>query len=54
MKEDHKLARLDVRLVVLVDSGMLVQNRSDSLLLVSVRTEQDLDPSLVELKGVGR
>ena len=50
MKEVHKLARLDVRLVVSVDSGMLVQNGSESLLIVSVKTEQDLDPSLVELK----
>ena len=50
MKEVHKLARLDVRLVVSVDSSMLVQNGSESLLIVSVKTEQDLDPSLVKLK----
>ena len=50
MKEDHKLARLDVRLVVSMDSSMLVQDGSESLLIVSVKTEQDLDPSLVELK----
>ena len=50
MKEVHKLAMMDVRLVVSVDSGMLVQNGSESLLKVSVKTEQDLDPYLVELK----
>ena len=39
-----------MRLVVYVDSGMLVQNGSESLLIVSVKTEQDLGPSLVELE----
>ena len=54
MKEVPKLARLDVRLVVSVDSDMLVQNGSESLLIVSVETEQDMDPSLVKIEEVGR
>ena len=47
MKEDHKLARLDVRLVVSMDSSMLVQNGSEKSLVVEVKSKQDLDPSLV-------
>ena len=47
MKEDHKLAGLDVRLVVSMDSSMLVQNGSEKSLVVDMKSKQDLDPSLV-------
>jgi len=41
VKEDHKLARLDVRLVVSMDSSMLVQNGSEKSLVVEVKSKQD-------------
>ena len=50
VNEVHKMARMDVRLVISVDSSMLVQNGSESLLIVSGKTDQYLDPSLVKLK----
>ena len=50
MKEVHRLVRLGVKLLGPMEGGMLVQNRSESSLVVDVKSKQDLDPSLVELK----
>ena len=50
VKEVHRLARLGVKLLGTMEGGMLVQNGSESSLLVDVKSKQDLDPSLVELK----
>src|SRR5688572_31719175 len=50
VKEVHRLARLGVKLLGTMDGGMLVQNGSESSLIVDVKSKQDLDPTLVELK----
>ena len=50
VKEVHRLARLGVKLLGNIDGGMLVQNGSESSLIVDVKSKQDLDPTLLELK----
>ena len=50
VKEVHRLARLSVKLLGTIDGGMLVQNGSESSLIVDVKSKQDLDPTLVELE----
>ena len=39
-----------MKLLGTMDGGMLVQNGSESSLVVDVKSKQDLDPTLVELK----
>src|SRR5688572_23431403 len=50
VREVHRLARLGVRLVDSSDGGMVVQNGSESSLMMDVNAKQDMDPSLVDLK----
>lgn len=48
--ELHHLTCLGVRLINLSDGGVLVPNGAESSLMVEVKTKQDIDPTLVELK----
>ena len=50
VKEVHRLGRLGMKPLGTMDGGMLVQNGSESTLIVDVKSKQDLDPTLVELK----
>src|SRR5687767_907514 len=50
VKEVHRLARLGVRLLGVMEGSTLVQNGSESSLVADVKSKQDLDSSLVELK----
>jgi len=50
-KDVHRLALLGVSLTNTSDGGMIVQNRSESSLVVKVKKKQDSDPILLELKG---
>ena len=52
VKDVHRLARLGVRLMIISDSGVTVQNGSESSLVVEVKEKQESDPILLELKGV--
>jgi len=47
----HQHALLGVSLTNTSDGGMIVQNRSESSLVVKVKKKQDSDPILLELKG---
>ena len=47
VKVVHSLARFGVKLLGSMDGGMLVQNGSESSLIVDVKSKQDLDPTLV-------
>ena len=51
MKDVHRLTRLGVRLMRISDSGVTVQNGSESSLVVEVKEKQDSDPILLELKN---
>ena len=50
VKDVHRLARLGVRLMSILDSGVTVQNREELSLVVEVKENQDSDPILLELK----
>ncbi|KAH0706397.1 hypothetical protein KY285_010896 [Solanum tuberosum] len=50
-KDVHRLARLGVRLMSISDSGVTVQNGSESSLVVEVKEKKESDPILFELKG---
>ena len=50
-KDVHKLAHLGVCLMSISDSGVTVQNRAKSSLVVEVNEKQESDPILLELKG---
>ncbi|WMV26391.1 hypothetical protein MTR67_019776 [Solanum verrucosum] len=50
-KDVHRLALLGVSLTSTLDGGVIVQNRSESSLVVEVKEKQDNDPILLELKG---
>ncbi|MDV3192306.1 MAG: hypothetical protein Q8853_02525 [Candidatus Phytoplasma australasiaticum] len=50
VKEVHRLARLGVRLNGTSNGGVFVLNASQSSLVVDVKSKQDLDPTIVELK----
>ena len=52
VKDVQRLARLGVRLMSILDSGVTVQNRDELSLVVEVKENQDSDPILLELKGV--
>ena len=45
------LARVKVRLMSIPGSGITVQNRAESSLVVEVKEKKDNDPILLELKG---
>ena len=49
MKDDHRLARLGVRLEDSPNSGFLVHHNSDSSFVVEVKSKQYLDQPLMEL-----
>ena len=51
MKDAHSLARLDVRLISILDSDIAVENGVKSSLVVEVKEKQDSDPILLELKN---
>ena len=48
-KDVHRLALLGVSLTNTLDGGVIVQNRSESSLVVKVKEKQDSDPILLEL-----
>ncbi|WMV42337.1 hypothetical protein MTR67_035722 [Solanum verrucosum] len=50
----HRLARLCVQLVDYKESGVVVQNGSESSFVSVVKVKQSLDPILVELKELER
>ncbi|KAH0671258.1 hypothetical protein KY285_025475 [Solanum tuberosum] len=50
-KDVHRLARLGVRLMIISDGGVTVQNGAESSLVVEVKEKQYSDPILLELKG---
>ena len=51
VKDFYRLARLGFRLMSISDSGVTVQNRAKSSLVVEVNEKQESDPILLELKG---
>ena len=51
MKDAHSLARLDVCLMSISDSGVTAQNGAKSSLVVEVKEKKDSDPILIEIKG---
>ena len=51
VKDVHSLASLGVQLRRISDSGVTVQNRAKSSLVVEVNEKQESDPILLELKG---
>ncbi|XP_069150847.1 uncharacterized protein [Solanum lycopersicum] len=51
VKNVHRLARVGVRLMSISDSGVTVQNETESSLVVEVKEKKDSDPILLELKG---
>ena len=51
MKDVHRFSRLGVRLMSISDSGVTVQNETESSLVVEVKEKKDSDPILLELKG---
>ncbi|WMV50610.1 hypothetical protein MTR67_043995, partial [Solanum verrucosum] len=46
----HRLDRLGVFLVDSEDSGIIIQNGSESSIVSDVKAKKDLDPTTVELK----
>ncbi|WMV29556.1 hypothetical protein MTR67_022941 [Solanum verrucosum] len=51
-KDVHRLARLRIHLMSILDGGVAVQNGSEPSLVVEVNEKQDNDPILFQLKGV--
>ena len=51
VKDAHSLARLEVLLMRISDSGVTVQNRAKSSLLVEVKEKKDRHPIFLEIKG---
>ena len=51
VKDAHSIARLEVRLMSISDSGVQVQNGEKSSLVVGVKEKQDCDQILLEIKG---
>ena len=51
VKDVHRLASLGVRLMIISDSDVTVQNGAESSLVVEVKKKQESDPILLELKG---
>ena len=50
VKDAHSIARLEVRLMSISDSGVPVQNWEKSSLLMEIKEKKDSDPILLELK----
>ncbi|WMV58373.1 hypothetical protein MTR67_051758 [Solanum verrucosum] len=50
-KDGHILARLGVLLMRILDSGVIVQNGSESSSVAEVKEKQDNDPILLQLTG---
>jgi len=48
--EVHRLARLGVQLIDFPKGGVMVHNGSESSFVIVVKSKQDLDPLLMELK----
>ena len=51
VKDAHSLARLEVRLMSISDSGVKVQNGVKSSLVMEVKEKQDSDSILLEIMG---
>ena len=51
VKDAHSLARLEVRLISISDTGVTIHNGVKSSLVVEVKEKQDSDPIFVEIKG---
>ena len=51
VKDVHRLACLGVRLIIISDNGVTVQNGAESSLVVEVKEKQERDPIFLELKG---
>ena len=52
VKDVHRLARLGVRLMIISDSGVTVQNGTELSLVVEVKEKKESDPIMIELKCV--
>ena len=51
VKDDHSLARLEILLMSISDSGVTVQNGEKSSFVVEVKKKQDNDQILLEING---
>ena len=51
VKDVHRLARLGVRLMIISESGVKLQNGKESSLIVMVKEKQESDLIILELKG---
>ena len=51
MKDAHSLARLEVRLISISDTGVTIHNGVKSSLVVEVKEKQNSDPILLKIKG---
>ena len=51
VKYAHRLARLGVRRIIILDSRVIVENGAESSLIVEVKENQDNDAILLDLKG---
>ena len=51
VKDAHSLARLEVRLMSISDTGVRVQNGKKFSFVVEVKEKQESDPILLEIKG---
>ena len=51
VKDVHRLARLGVRRIIILDSRVIVENGAESSLIVEVKENQDNDAILLDLKG---
>ena len=47
VKDVHKLARLEVRLMSISDRGVTVKNMDESSLVVEIKEKKDSDPILL-------
>ena len=47
----HRLTRFGVRLMIISDNGVTIQNREESSLVVKLKEKKESDPILFELKG---
>ena len=51
VKDVHRLAHLGVLLMSISDSGVTVQNRAESSLVLEFKEKKNSDPILFELNG---
>ena len=51
VKDVHRIARLRVRLMRILNSGVTIQDKAKFSLVVKLKENQDNDPILIERKG---